>query len=141
MEQLNEFAGNHPQLFVALAVVIVMLAFSHLRTLFQNFKSIGPTEATQLINQSEALVLDIREPKELSDGIIMDSMHVPLGQLSTSLTKLEKYRDRPIIAACRSGARSAMACSTLSKNGFEQVYNLRGGIIAWQNANLPLAKK
>ena len=42
---------------------------------------------------------------------------------------------------CRSGAQSAQACATLRKAGFEKVHNLRGGVLAWQSANLPLTRK
>lgn len=141
MERLPEFAGNHPQLFIALGVVLALLAWSYIKGALQGFKNVGPTEATLLINHDDAVVLDIREDHEFKDGYILDSVHIPLGRLKDSLGRLEKYRDRPIIASCRSGSRSGIACSTLLKNGFDKVYNLKGGVIAWQNANLPLKKK
>jgi rhodanese-related sulfurtransferase len=55
--------------------------------------------------------------------------------------QLEKHRDKPIIAVCRSGSRSGAACSLLRKKGFENVKNLRGGIMAWESANLPVKRK
>lgn len=140
MNQFVEFAGNHPQLFVALGVVLAMLAFSYIRTATQGFSAVGPLEATQLINHEDALVLDIREAAELREGSILGSLHIPLGQLGTSMNQLERYREQPIIASCRSGSRSAVACSTLVKNGYTRVYNLRGGVLAWQNAGLPLSR-
>ena len=51
----------------------------------------------------------------------------------------EKYKDKPVIVVCRSGSRSASGCAMLKKQGFDQVYNLRGGLMAWKNANLPIA--
>ena len=62
-------------------------------------------------------------------------------QLPQRVAELEKLKSRPVIAYCRSGSRSGGAGSILKKNGFETVYNLGGGIMAWQNANLPLNKK
>lgn len=141
MERLVEFAGNHPELFVALGVVLALLAWSTLRASMQGFKAVGPLEATQLINHQDAVVLDIREPGEIKEGRILNSVHIPLGQLQGSLGKLEKFKGRPIIASCRSGSRSGAACSTLTKHGFTEVYNLRGGIVGWQNASLPLTRK
>ena len=79
--------------------------------------------------------------KEFSDGHIVNAENVPLNDLNNQLPKLGKYKDRPIIAVCRSGSRSAAACSTLRKAGFDQVYNLRGSILAWQNAGLPITHK
>jgi rhodanese-related sulfurtransferase len=66
-------------------------------------------------------------------------VHVPLGQLAKH-AELGKYKNRPVIAICRSGMRSGRACSVLRKNGFEQVYNLAGGISAWERANMPMEK-
>ena len=98
-------------------------------------------EATQLINHHDALILDVREDQEYAGGHVPSSKHIPLRQLSGRIQELEKFRDKPIIAVCRSGARSGHGCSVLRKNGFEQVYNLNGGMSAWQQANMPVERK
>ncbi|MGD2084341.1 MAG: rhodanese-like domain-containing protein, partial [Chromatiales bacterium] len=54
---------------------------------------------------------------------------------------LKKFKNRPIVVSCRSGAQSATACRQLRKEGFERVYNLHGGILAWESANLPVSHK
>jgi len=58
--------------------------------------------------------------------------------LSNRLSQIASYKQTPIVVVCRSGARSGQALGTLSKAGFEQVYNLAGGVMAWQSANMPL---
>ncbi len=141
MDRLIEFVGNHPVLFLALAGVIGMLAWSFLQGSLQGFKTVGPVEATQLINHKDAVVLDLREESEVRDGVILNSIHIPLGQLKDNVGKLGKHKEKPMITLCRTGSRSNSACVTLVKNGFAEVYNLQGGITAWRNANLPLAKK
>lgn len=141
MEEFLAFVQRQPGLFAALGVILALLALTTLRGRFQGFKSVGPTEATLLINHEDAVVLDVREPAELKDGLILNAVHVPLAQVRDSLPKLEKYRERPVIVGCRTGSRSQSACATLTKAGFNQVYNLRGGVMAWQNANLPLVRK
>ena len=140
MQRLTEFAGNHPELFLALGLILSLLLWSTLRSRFQNWKPVEPLEATRLINHEDAVVLDIREPNEMGNGYILNSVHVPLGQLNQNLQRLEKYKKRPIVVSCRTGSRSGIACGTLDKHGFNELYNLRGGILAWQNANLPLTK-
>lgn len=140
MEQLLEFAGNHLGLFAALGIILAILAWTGLQGRLGGVRSIGPAEATLLINHEDAVVLDVREPSEVKDGVILSSVHIPVGQLKDSLGKLQKYRERPIIVACRSGSRSQSACATLSRGGFTRVHNLRGGMLAWQNANLPLVR-
>jgi len=54
---------------------------------------------------------------------------------------LEKFKDRKVIAYCRSGQRSSHACRVLKKNDFMDVYHLAGGVVAWESANLPMGKK
>lgn len=140
MEQLVEFLGNHPNLFLALGLVSGLLIWNLLGDQISGIKPLLPQEATLLINHEEAVVLDVREDNEYMQGHILNAVHVPLSQLSDKMTRLEKYRDRPIIASCMSGSRSTRACNILKKSGFERIYNLKGGVIAWQNANLPLTK-
>ena len=141
MAQFLEFVGNHNSLFLALMVVSVLLAWSFLQAGLQKFTQIIPLEAVNLINRENALVLDVRENNEYSGGHIINSKHIPLGSLGQHLKTLGKDKQRPIVVACRSGSRSASACNTLQKNGFEKLYNMKGGIIAWQNAELPTTKK
>jgi rhodanese-related sulfurtransferase len=61
--------------------------------------------------------------------------------LKNQINRLDKHRQKPIIVACRSGAQSSSACKQLHKEGFEKVFNLKGGILAWQDANLPVSRK
>ena len=140
MEQYIEFIGNHPYLLMALGVILGLLVWSFLSDQISGINSLLPQEATLLINHEDAIVLDVRENNEYTQGHILNSMHIPLNALSEKMGRLEKYRKRPIIASCMSGNRSGRACGILKKQGFEKVHNLKGGIIAWQNANLPLTK-
>ncbi|MBE9561787.1 MAG: rhodanese-like domain-containing protein [Proteobacteria bacterium] len=140
MEQLIEFSGNHPELFVAFFFILGFLLWGFLAEQISNIASLVPQEAILLINHENAMVLDVREDSEYSQGHILNSIHIPLSTLSGKLGRLEKYRSKPIIASCRSGSRSGRACSILKKNGFENLHNLKGGILAWQNASLPLSK-
>ncbi len=117
-----------------------MLFWSIFGNRIRGIKEVNCTEAMQLINHKSALVLDVRESKEYDGGHVLNSKLISLGSLRERVGELEKYRDQPIVVICRSGNRSTMACAMLGKQGFTQVYNLAGGIIAWQKANLPLRK-
>lgn len=103
-------------------------------------KQIGPQEAVLLFNHDDALVLDVREPSEWADGHIAGARHIPLGQLKNRVDDLEKHKGKPVIAVCRSGNRSAHACGLLKKAGFENVNNLAGGMVAWEQAGMPKDK-
>jgi sulfur dioxygenase len=82
-------------------------------------------------------VVDVREADEWSGplGCIANARRVPLGQLAARAGELD--RARPIVTACRSGARSAQAVAILQKLGFERVANLAGGMIRWRASGLP----
>ncbi len=117
-----------------------MLFWSFFGNRLRGIKEVDHIAAMQLINHKSGLVLDVREQNEYDAGHILNSKLIPLGTLSERIGELEKYRDRPLVIICRSGNRSAVACALLGKQGFAQVYNFHGGIIAWQKANLPLEK-
>ena len=84
-------------------------------------------------HRNNLFVLDVREPAEATGelGSIPNSHLVPLGELRNRLGELPK--DKPIVAVCRSGGRSAQACTILEANGFAQVANLDGGMIKWRS--------
>lgn len=103
--------------------------------------NISVNEATLLINRQDAVVVDVRETAEWSAGHIPNARHIALGQLAKHLSELDKFKDKPVIVVCASGNRSGTAGSVLMKNGFQQVYNLAGGIHAWSDAGLPMTKK
>jgi rhodanese-related sulfurtransferase len=118
----------------------IMLLWSFVGNRVRGVKDANCAAALQLINHKDAVVVDVREPDEFKGGHLLNAKHIPLGKLSDRVGELERYRDRPIVVVCRSGNRSATACALLSRQGFTQVYNLSGGVTAWQKAGLPLEK-
>lgn len=141
MSQILEFSGNHPLLVGGFIALLLMLIINEVRERASGIRSIAPAEAIGLINHEKALLLDVREDKEYQGGHLVDSVHIPLSKLTARISELKGSKNRPIVAYCRSGSRSMSACSTLKKNGFETVHNLAGGIMAWQNAKLPVTTK
>ena len=117
-----------------------MLVWPMIGRRISGVKEVETLEATQLINHRDAMILDVREDKEFSTGHLPNAKHIPLGQLVARLKDVEKFKNKPIVVNCRSGARSATACGILRKNGFEEVYNLKGGITAWLQASMPVEK-
>lgn len=136
-----EFVQQNIWLFLLAGMSGFMLFGGGLFGRLSGVKQIGPQEAVMLFNHQDALILDVRENSEFADGHIAKAKHVPVGQLKTRLSELEKFKDKPIVAVCRSGNRSGHACGVLRKAGFENVYNLAGGMGAWEQANLPREKK
>jgi len=141
MAQLMEFAANNLMLVAALAVISVLIIKTEIGLKLSKIQQLNVNEAVRLMNGDDVVVLDVREASEFSSGHIRDSIHIPMSALGKRLNELEKYKNKQILAYCRSGSRSNSACRTLYKKGFENVSNLAGGIMSWSNANLPVTKK
>jgi rhodanese-related sulfurtransferase len=126
---------------IAIAVFSgIMLLWSLFGNRFRGIKEVDIAAALQLINHKNAAVLDVREQSEYESGHVLNSKLIPLGKLKERMGEMEQYKDQPILVVCRSGNRSGTACFLLGKQGFTQVYNLAGGVQAWQKSNLPLEK-
>lgn len=101
---------------------------------------VNTVEATNMINREDAVVIDVREPAEYAKGHILAAKNVPLAQIETRISDLEKYKSRPLIVHCETGNRSGNAVAALRAKGFERAVNLSGGISAWLQAGLPMGK-
>ncbi len=140
MQQFTTFVTDQWILFLALAGILALLARTWIAPRLSGVKEVNPQEAVRLINSDNAVVLDVRLDNEYKEGHIVSALHIPLGTLEGRIKELEKHRGAPIVVNCRSGQRSMRGCQLLRKHGFDNVYNLSGGIMAWEKATLPLTK-
>ncbi|MGB8652200.1 MAG: rhodanese-like domain-containing protein [Mycobacteriales bacterium] len=92
----------------------------------------------QQAQQSGALLLDVRTPQEFRSGHAPRSRNIPLDQLPGRLRELPTGRQ--VLVICQSGGRSARAAALLGQHGVT-VSNVRGGMLAWQRAGLPVEGK
>jgi rhodanese-related sulfurtransferase len=141
LTQISEFAVNHPFLVLAFVVLLVLVVANELRTATQRFASLTPAAAVQLMNNDDIVVLDVREASETAAGKITKAIQIPVGAVKTRIAELDKHKNKTMLVYCKTGARSGAACKELSNNGFDKVYSLNGGLLAWQEAHLPISKK
>ena len=101
-------------------------------------KELDANQLASWISSGESIrLIDVRTPAEASRGIIPDAENLPLHLLPL---RADEVGNRPrLVFYCRSGARSAQACMFMNMRGHEDVYNLRGGMIAWVQNGLPVA--
>ena len=105
-----------------------------------NLGEIEPTEVKQKIDRGDKFVLiDVREPHEYQICRIPTSVLIPLGDLPKRLNELDKNAE--IVAHCKSGVRSGKATNLLRENGFKNVRNMKGGILAWSDKVDPSVPK
>jgi len=137
---LLAFARENPLLSTALLALTVAIIYHEISRLFVGYKAVHPAALTGLINREDALVVDVSPMADFEKGHIPGSRNVVMSQFDPENKALAKVRELPVALICRSGATSAQAAKRLVKAGFKQVYWLDGGIAAWQQADMPLAK-
>jgi len=141
LNQIPEFAVNHPFLVIAFVVLLGLVLVNETKIATQRFASLTPAGAVQLMNSEDVVVLDVREASETADGKITKAIQIPAGALKTRIGELEKHKDKTLLVYCKTGARAGAACKELGQAGFDKVYSLNGGLLAWQEAHLPISKK
>ncbi len=135
-----DFAIKYWYLFVALVVVLTLLVLGPVTNILHGIKNVNAWNAVQLINHESAIVVDVGEPHEFKTGHIPRAINIPLAGLGGRVKELEKHKDKPIVLTCKTGNRSGRAAGILRKHGFEKVYTLAGGLMAWEKDNLPVEK-
>ncbi|RRR65408.1 MAG: rhodanese-like domain-containing protein [Candidatus Viridilinea halotolerans] len=110
------------------------------RTPAAGTKNMNVSELKQRLDAGERFyLLDVRSAEEYSgDGRIAGAHLLPLPMLAMRQSELP--RDIPIVCVCRSGNRSGVAAEQLARQGFSEVINLTGGMIAWARAGLPMKR-
>lgn len=142
MEQfqlLPEFISNHPFLVGAFVVVLALLIKAEFEHQTIRKLLVDPVQATRLMNNEDAIVIDVRSDTEYAKGHIRHARHVPASQAVEKVAKLAKSKDDAIIVYCNVGNASARVCRALTREGYTNVKNLKGGLAAWQEANLPVS--
>ena len=125
-----------PLLLIVIIIGLLSLLFISKNVKVDNkFKEITPEEARELIINQEYKVIDVREPEEFEAEHIVGSANLPISTLKETFRQIPD--DINIIIVCRSGNRSLMALSFLKDQGYDNIINLKGGIIAWNNAGIP----
>lgn len=110
--------------FFLLLIILVLTACGN-----TGYKNVSTEDAKQLIDNNEIVVLDVRTPDEFQGGHIPNATLIPLQELENRLNEIDK--GKTYLVVCRSGNRSAQASEILSSNGFENIYNMTGGMNNW----------
>ncbi|MCB8982685.1 MAG: rhodanese-like domain-containing protein [Ardenticatenaceae bacterium] len=100
--------------------------------------TIDPQTVAQVKDREDVVLFDVREQFEYDEGHIPGVTLIPLGDLPNRLNEIPT--DKTVIMTCRSGNRSGQAADFLRQNGYTNVHNMEGGIVAWQQAGLPVEK-
>lgn len=104
-------------------------------------RHVGPAEFSELLRSTpNAILVDVRTPGEYREGHLQNSRLLPLQSLADTAAAALPDRDAPLAVYCRSGNRSTVAVNILHQQGYTNVINLTGGIMAWQGSGLPVVR-
>jgi rhodanese-related sulfurtransferase len=124
--------------YIALMIISAgMMAWPEIDRLINGGNEIGTLEATLLMNQKRAIVVDVRPADDYQKSHIPGSRHIPESEIKTRIAELSKYKERPLVLV---GTRPTSAMRALKAAGFNEIAQLRGGIAAWIEAGLPTQK-
>ena len=133
------FFINNWMLELIIVLSGAMLVWPLLQGRFSKMKEVGTLHATQLINRSNAVLLDVRAANEFAAGHLPNAVNIPLAELgnrawNSRSSRATRHR------LLRPGPTQPGRGSALAKLGFADVYLLTGGIKAWKDAGLPVQK-
>ena len=126
-------AAQWPLVGILLALIVLFMWNENRRA----GDSISVHQLTYQVNNANALVVDLREPKEFREGHVVDALNIPVAKIAERMGELDKTR--PLVLVDKIGQHSAAAGRSLKEAGF-QVTPLTGGMSEWTAANLPVVK-
>lgn len=134
------FLHQNVLLVIAFFVLLVFLILEE-RTGVNSNVRLSPQAAVDLINRQHARVLDVRDKSDFNSGHIPGSIHLPLVDFSVNHQLIRSKKDKVLIVLAAKSKEDLDIFSKLKKAGFSQVYMLKGGLVAWNDAQMPLIKK
>ena len=137
MEQILEFASKNTVLVVLLMISFFVLIFSELRRKASGMAAVEPAAAVALIN-NDGIVIDLRSTEAFSRGHIVNAKNIPFAEMEAHTEKIEKFKNKPVVAVCDVGSTSTKAVAALRNLGFVSAYGLKGGMNAWTEAGMPV---
>lgn len=94
-------------------------------------KQMNASELAAWLPENPAMLVDVREAHELTNGMLKDAKHIPMNHVPARIDELESAKNSPIVLICRSGQRSMQVGQFLEQSGFTDVINLQGGMNSW----------
>lgn len=138
----TEFAQKHTLLTLSWFAIFIAVIYTFYKSATDKFKVIGRSEVIRLMNNDEAVVVDLRTLDEFQRGHIIGSVNLlPSDIKNQNIGKIEHHKAKSVVLVDINGVTASASAALLAKQGFANVFVLKDGISAWAGANLPLVKK
>ena len=134
------FVMLNRMLFVALFVLLFLIIADPIKRHLSGITQLSVMGLTRLLTDESAVLIVVSEPAEYNKGHTPNSENIPVGKMKEETGRLEKWKSKHVVLVCRSGNRSNKSAFQLKKMQFENIYNLEGGLIAWEKENLPIER-
>lgn len=125
--------------WILVSVLLVLIYLFAINERIKSGRPISVHAVTRMLNADEAVLLDVRDTKEFKAGHIAGAMNIPQIKLQDKISELDHYREKIIIVADKVGQQGGAVGRKLQQQGFK-VFRLTGGMMEWQNQNLPVVK-
>jgi rhodanese-related sulfurtransferase len=139
MDRLDQYIQLNHWLVLGTVAVLVLVIVSEIRARAESLAAVSPQDAIRLMNRG-AVVIDLRAAEQYAAGHLSGARRLDGEQILKAGDTLKKYKQKPLIVYDESGSLGTSAARQLKAQGFEQAFNLRGGLSAWRADNLPLEK-
>ena len=134
-----DFFADQTNVLLIVVAITAAIALALPSFLNRGARQLSVNDAVKLANAKHGLFLDVRNAEQFKAGSIPQSRNIPQADIANKAGSLPK--DKPIIVVCERGRSSVGVVNTLKSKGLQEVYSLQGGVAAWSEAGLPLAKK
>jgi len=139
VQDIVQFIIHHWLLSSLFLVLLILLLIEEARAKGL-MGQVSPQELVRLMNRESAVVIDIRNRDAYQQEHIIGALNFPQPELEKDLSKLNKYKEVPLIIVCATGQKSGELAAKLKKQNFEKVQVLSRGMNAWKSAGMPVVK-
>jgi len=140
LHKLPAFLGNHLALAALFVLILLGLIVTEVMLKLRKYKTLTPAGLTLLINREQPLLIDLSARADYEKAHLPGARHVLPSQFDPEHKDLAKAKELPVVLIDRDGRGLDKPAQRLIKAGFSRVYVLEGGTLAWQQAQLPVAK-
>jgi rhodanese-related sulfurtransferase len=135
-----DFLLQHLGLVALVIASALLLAWPEIQGFMGQQNAVSTLEATHLINQKHAIIIDLRRVQDYEAGHLPQARHIPADELASRVGEVARFHGRPAILVATGAGGNAGAVNTLKAQGFTDIFTLKGGVVAWVEASLPIER-
>lgn len=142
VNEIIPFIKNHLFLSLGWIALFGLIIYTTIKSKLSKVILIDNTQAIQMINKEDAVVVDLRSADRFKKGHVTGALNIlPVDINNGSIKSIEKFKQSPVILMDENGISTNTVGENLYKQGFMQVFILKDGILGWDGDNLPLVNK